>query len=118
MNIRILAEHFSVSPQVSPDDIPAIVAAGYSTVVCNRPDGEEILQPPAHEVEAACRAHGIDFHHLPFSGMELPPGLVEKFHVALTEAGGPVLAYCRSGQRCAYLFAATSAAAGRLKDGP
>jgi sulfide:quinone oxidoreductase len=118
MNIRILAEDFAISSQVSPGDVTTIAAAGYRAVVCNRPDGEEALQPAAHEVEAACDEHGIDFHYLPFSGAELPAGLIESFRSALTDADGPVLAYCRSGQRCIYLWAATAAAGGPPRDDP
>ncbi|MDO9527336.1 MAG: sulfur transferase domain-containing protein, partial [Gemmobacter sp.] len=37
MDIRALTPDYAVSPQISPSDLPAIKAAGYSTVICNRP---------------------------------------------------------------------------------
>jgi sulfide:quinone oxidoreductase len=35
----------SVSEQVLPQDIAALAAAGFKSVICNRPDGEGADQP-------------------------------------------------------------------------
>ena len=35
-----LSPELSVSAQIRPEDLPALAAAGYRAVVCNRPDGE------------------------------------------------------------------------------
>ena len=56
MDIREITPRYSVSPQISAEDIPAIVAAGFTCVICNRPDGEI---PPSHHasvIEAAAKA--------------------------------------------------------------
>src|SRR4030095_6323279 len=58
-----------VAGQISTADFPAIAAAGVSTIVNNRPDGEEPGQPAGAEIEAAARAAGIDYRHIPFSGV-------------------------------------------------
>ena len=39
MPIFQLTDTLSVAAQVAPQDIPHIAAQGFSTVVCNRPDG-------------------------------------------------------------------------------
>ena len=104
MNLQPLTGSFAVAGQIDADDIVALVGQGYTTVICNRPDHEDAGQPTAGEIARACEAQGIEFHHLPFQGSMLPPGLVEEFASRLNASEGRVLAYCRSGQRCGYLW--------------
>lgn len=104
INATRIAESFTVSEQISKDDVADIARAGYRVVVCNRPDDEDPGQPSARTIAAACEAYGLEFHHLPVSGPMLPPGTLERFREIVESAGGPVLAYCRSGQRCAFLY--------------
>lgn len=99
-----IAENFTVSEQITPDHVAEIASAGYRIVVCNRPDDEEPGQPSAAEIAAACETHGLDFHHLPVSGPMLPPEILERFREVLSSDNGPVFAYCRSGQRCVFLY--------------
>jgi len=106
MNIQLLTADFAVCGQIAPDDVAAIAADGYTTIICNRPDHEEPGQPVAKAIADACEAHGITFHHLPFQGSMLPPGLPQDFAAQIKNSDGPVLAYCRSGQRCSYLYMA------------
>ena len=40
-DIRPLNDRVAVAPQITPDDVAAIAAAGYVAIVNNRPDGEE-----------------------------------------------------------------------------
>ena len=47
MELKRINEHVSVSPQISPDDVAAIKAAGFVAIVNNRPDGESPDQPPS-----------------------------------------------------------------------
>lgn len=104
MRLQRITENFAVSPQVTADEIADIGAAGYRVVICNRPDGEEPGQPAASDIAAACDAAGLAFHHLPFQGPNLAPQLIDEFRDVVQNADGPVFAYCRSGQRCAYLW--------------
>lgn len=104
MNVQNIAENFSVSEQVRAEDISAIADAGFKVVICNRPDGEEPGQPTAGEISAACKSQNLSFHHLPFQGADLSAGTIDSFREILDEAEGPVFAYCRSGQRSAYIW--------------
>ncbi len=104
MNVQSLSEDFTVAGQIRADDVGAIADAGYRVVVCNRPDGEDPGQPDAADIGAACEARGLEFHHLPIRGANLDAGIVETFRGILDNATGPVFAYCRSGQRSAYLW--------------
>jgi uncharacterized protein (TIGR01244 family) len=88
--------------QLVPADLPGLAARGIRLVVNNRPDGEEPDQPLSAEIEAAARAAGLDYLHLPIAG-GFPANRVEAMARALDE--GPLLAFCRSGTRSTYLWA-------------
>ena len=104
MNGFRIAENVVVSSQIDPADVAEIAAAGFKTIVCNRPDHEDPGQPTADAIEQACDEHGIDFLHLPIKGPHIPLETVERFAALLSEAAGDVFTYCRSGQRSAYLW--------------
>jgi uncharacterized protein (TIGR01244 family) len=95
--------------QLTVDDIDDAAAAGIRLIVNNRPDGEEAGQPSSAEIESAARAAGLDYRHIPIAG-GFPPERVEAMARALEQ--GPVLAFCRSGTRSAFLWALARAARG------
>ena len=96
----------AVSPQISAGDVPHLAEQGFTTVVCNRPDGEDPGQPPAAALEAACRAAGLWFVFAPVApGLPIVDSVAAMGH-ALRESDGPVLAYCRSGTRSGALYTA------------
>ncbi|MFL6862189.1 MAG: TIGR01244 family sulfur transferase [Allosphingosinicella sp.] len=109
MTFRRLDETMLVSPaQVRPEDMAAVAALGVATLINNRPDAEEAGQPSSAEVEAAARAAGLDYRHIPFSGGSRAE--IEAMAEALD--AGPALAFCRSGTRSTYLWALARAARG------
>ncbi|HEX8482452.1 MAG TPA: TIGR01244 family sulfur transferase [Allosphingosinicella sp.] len=95
--------------QLTVDDIDEAAAAGIRLIVNNRPDGEEPGQPSSAQIEAAARAAGLDYRHIPVAG-GFPPEQVEAMAEALEQ--GPVLAFCRSGTRSAFLWALARAKQG------
>ena len=95
--------------QLTVDDIDEAAASGIRLIVNNRPDGEEPGQPSSAQIEAAARAAGLDYRHIPVAG-GFAPGQVEAMAEALEE--GPVLAFCRSGTRSTYLWALARARLG------
>mgnify|MGYP001552087937 CR=1 FL=1 len=109
MMINKLTEDVSVAPQITVDDIPAIAAAGFRTIICNRPDGEEFAQVACGEIEAAAKAHGITFSHQPVVSGQITLEDVTDFKALLNASEKPLLAYCRSGTRCAVLWAFSQA---------
>ncbi len=104
MEIRQIAEGFAVTGQITADDIAAIKAAGFKSLVCNRPDGEEIVQPDAAGIEKTAREAGLDYRFIPVVSGAITRENVEDMAAALSEIPRPVLAYCRSGARCANLY--------------
>ena len=95
---RRVTDQLSVSPQIALDDLARAAGDGFKLVINNRPDGEDPGQPTSAEVEAAARAAGLDYVHIPVRGGPTPDQ-VEANYRAVEAAGGPVLAFCRSGTR-------------------
>ena len=98
-DFRRVTDRLSVSPQITPADVAEAKARGFTTIVNNRPDGEAPDQPAAAEIEAAARAAGLAYVHVPVRGMPTPEQ-VEETRAAILNSEGPVLAFCRTGTRC------------------
>ena len=99
MKLAHVSETFAVSPQLEPSDMRGLADEGFSTVICNRPDGEESGQPTVASMREAAEAAGLTFHHIPVSGGEFPPVAIEAFAKIREGADGKVLAFCRTGTR-------------------
>lgn len=104
-----LVEGVWVSGQIRPEDVADAAAKGVRTIVNNRPDREEPGQPSSAEIEAAARAAGLDYRHIPISG-GFPSDSIAAMADALGE--GPVLAFCKSGTRSTFLWALAEAGGG------
>ncbi|HEY0043194.1 MAG TPA: TIGR01244 family sulfur transferase [Allosphingosinicella sp.] len=109
--MRRLDEKVLVAGQIDPAGLGDIAAQGITTLINNRPDFEEPGQPTSAEIEAAARAAGLDYRHIPVSG-GFSHGQVEAMTEALESADGQLLAFCKSGTRSAYLWALAEAARG------
>jgi uncharacterized protein (TIGR01244 family) len=109
MDIRALTPDYAVSPQIEPSDLAAIKAAGYSTIIDNRPDGE--IPPRLHTavMRAAAEELGLTFVVNPVVGGALTTENVAVQRAALAAATGPVLAYCASGNRSSIVWALSEA---------
>lgn len=108
MNISIITDDYAVVAQILPNDVVKIAADGFHAVICNRPDNEEPGQPTAGEIAAECEKAGIAFHHIPVSGMPIAVDSVAEQRRIIDASGGPVLAYCRSGQRSLIIWQASA----------
>lgn len=107
--ITPIAPDFSVSPQVRLEDMAAIAAAGFRSVLCNRPDGEEPGQPDAAELGHAALEQGLAFLHVPVASPDIAPADAQAMRAALDRLPKPVLAFCRSGARSTALHRAAMA---------
>ena len=111
MIFRALDEATLVAGQIRPGDIAAAVAAGVTTIVNNRPDGEEPGQPAAGEIAVAARAAGLEYRDIPIAE-GIDPAQVAALCAAMDEAEGKLLLFCRSGTRSTYLWALAQARRG------
>jgi uncharacterized protein (TIGR01244 family) len=112
MDIRKISADYSVAPQLSPADIPAVAEAGFRLVICNRPDAEVGPTESTAVMRAAVEAAGMAWAENSFSSNMLTLGNVEAQRELADGAQGPVLAYCRTGTRSATVWAL--AQAGRM----
>ena len=106
---RPVTETFGVSGQIQPGDIPALKAAGYRSIVCNRPDGEGADQPTFQEISDAAAAAGIEARYLPVESGRISDDDAADFRAAMDALPKPVFAYCRTGTRSATLWALSEA---------
>ncbi len=105
MKYAQLTPSYAVAPQIDPEDAEAIRAAGFTDVICNRPDEEVPPDLATGAVEAALAAAGVRFHVNPVHSGSLTEAEVARQTAILAEAEGPVLAYCRSGTRSSIVWA-------------
>lgn len=110
-DFRYVTDQLSVSPQIGLDDLARAAALGFKMVINNRPDGEEPGQPTSAEIEAAAKAAGLAYAHVPVRGGPTQDQ-VEAEREILSTAPGPVLAFCRSGTRSIVTWSIGQALAG------
>lgn len=109
MEFKRISSRLTVSPQISASDVHAIAAAGFRSILCNRPDGEAADQPGFDQIEAAAKEAGLQVLYQPVQPSDLRDADARAFGAALQTLPGPVLAYCRSGTRSASLWALSQA---------
>jgi uncharacterized protein (TIGR01244 family) len=110
-DFRKVTDTFSVAPQIALADLDAAAVQGFTLVINNRPDGEAPDQPSNARMEAAARAAGLDYIHIPVRGRPTQDQ-VEAVQAAVAEAKGPVLAFCRSGTRSIVTWSLGQASSG------
>src|SRR4051812_17778781 len=97
-DFRKVTDDFSVAWQIEVEDVARARAEGFVLVVNNRPDHEVPDQTDSAEIAAACEQHGLAYIWIPVVGRPSREQ-AEVMQDAVTEAPGPVLAFCRSGTR-------------------
>lgn len=106
--LRAIAADVCAAPQLTPEAMAEAARLGFRAVVNNRPDFEHGPdQPTSAAIEAAARAAGIEYRHLPVDGGYQSPEQIEAMAQLLDELPRPVLLFCRSGARSARLYAAS-----------
>ena len=109
MKTKTLTPFLAVSGQIGETDIGSLASRGFQTIINNRPDAEGEGQPSSDELEKAARRHGMDYRHIPVVPGQLTNEKVAEFAATMEEVKGPVLAFCRTGNRSASLWALTEA---------
>lgn len=95
----------AVAAQLRPQDMPALVSAGFRSVINNRPDFEGGPdQPTSAELEAAARKAGLEYRYLPVPPSGHTAEQASSMVSAVEALPQPVLAFCRSGRRSAALY--------------
>ena len=116
MDIRRINNRVSVSPQIDPGDVTELARLGFKGIINNRPDGEEAGQPDGAAIRTVAETLGLRYTSIPVTQAGFSHPQIEAMTTAIEEAGGPVLAYCRSGTRSSNLWALAEARGGRAPD--
>ena len=111
---RPITDQYSVSDQITPEDMATFVAQGIRTIICNRPDSEV---PPPHQsnaMRAAAEAEGLFFIYNPIMPNGLTEANISNQMDAIAQTDGPVIAYCASGNRSVITWAMGVSAGGDM----
>ena len=96
-----------VAPQLAPEAMAEAKAAGFRSVINNRPDFEGgPTQPTSASIEAAAQAAGLSYAFLPVASGYQTPQEIASFAGLLESMPKPILAFCRSGARSGKLVRA------------
>ncbi|URK87408.1 TIGR01244 family phosphatase [Rhizobium sp. RCAM05350] len=107
MDIRQINEEYSVTGQISVEDLDAIKAMGFKSIVCHRPDFEQPDQPQFETIAARAKELGLDITHIPVGPMGVTADAVREMVDALDTFERPMLGYCRSGARSTNVYQQT-----------
>ncbi|WP_371347459.1 TIGR01244 family sulfur transferase [Ancylobacter sp. IITR112] len=109
MTPKQIVPEFHVCGPLDDAGLAQAAAAGFRSVICTRPDGEDAGQLPAGEVATLAAAFGMAFVHIPVSPGTYAETDVAEMRAMLDRLPGPVLGYCRTGTRAATLWALAQA---------
>jgi uncharacterized protein (TIGR01244 family) len=100
-----LGPEFATAPQLTPDDVAQAAAAGFRSIVNNRPDFEGgSSQPTSQAMQAAASAAGLDYAFVPVQSAFQTPDQIARMREVLATLPKPVLGFCRSGTRTGNLY--------------
>jgi uncharacterized protein (TIGR01244 family) len=108
---KAVTPDFAVAAQILPADMARAAAAGFKLVISNRPTGESPDQPAEAELRTAAAAAGLEYRQIAFQGKP-NPAVIAETALALADATGPVLGYCRTGMRSLMAWAMAQALSG------
>src|SRR5258708_38861113 len=94
----------AVATQPKLADFQDLKRLGFTTIVNNRPDGEDPNQLGSAAEEEAARAAGLGYVHIPVTSTGMTKDDARLLKETIKQAPGPVVAHCRSGARSFYLW--------------
>lgn len=100
MEVKQIDQRFSISDQINPTDLAVIAKQGFKLVVNFRPDGEGGETQPGNAVLAEkAEALGLHYAYIPVVPNQIQASDVERLRSLLAQHAGPVLGFCRTGNR-------------------
>ena len=105
MDITKVSDTFAVAPQILETDMPNIKAQGITTIINNRPDGEDGHPSNTLKLQAAAEELGLKYYFIHIFGMNFPQHAVSQMAEAVQQSSGKVLAFCRTGNRSINIWA-------------
>ena len=115
MPVSNVSEKLFLSSQPSVGDMRSLRENGFTTLINNRPDGEEPGQPGT-EVEAQEAKHcNLSYTFIPVTGATITEADVRAFQRAVAGSEGPVFAHCKTGTRSLTLYLIGEVLDGRMQ---
>jgi sulfide:quinone oxidoreductase len=112
-----LTPEFAVAGQLVEADFQKLAAAGFKSILANRPDGEDVAQVSVARSKELAEAAGMQFQFVPLTMSDvLEPATAAATRAAMQSMPGPILAFCRSGTRSAIAWAAAVATVSPVED--
>lgn len=109
--------YVAVAPRRGHKDVEEAAKGGINLLINNRPDGESPDQMSSAEIEAAARAAGMDYVHIPIIPSKISDEQIDATVEALERAGdGYILATCRTGMRSLIMYSLAQAKIGKKYD--
>jgi sulfide:quinone oxidoreductase len=116
MDAKQLNSYLTVSGQITLVDITQLKNNGVKSIICNRPDNEDLGQIEHEIIAKKAKQEGIVFYFMPVVSGRVTLDDSKQFASLLTEAPHPIHAYCRSGTRCTSLWAIAEINAGNNRE--
>lgn len=104
-----ISDKVTVGAQVTKEEIERLPKEGFKTVVNLREPGEQEQPISPDEERALVERAGLRYVHIPVSGKDMKPELVDRFRQELKTMPSPVFVHCHKGKR-AGAFAMMAAA--------
>jgi uncharacterized protein (TIGR01244 family) len=100
-----MTQQIGFAGQLQPEQLKEVAERGFKSVINNRPDFEEGAHQPTNEqVQAAAQEQGLNYVFQPVISGQITQQDVEAFANYVNELPKPVLAFCRTGNRCNNLY--------------
>ena len=96
MDMKTINTELTVSPQITAAEVAEIAAAGFRSIICNRPDGEGADQPVFTEIEQAARKFGIETSYLPVVSGKVTDEDAASFGTEFARLPKPVFVFRRT----------------------
>jgi uncharacterized protein (TIGR01244 family) len=103
--ITYVAADIAVAPQLQPEQMSAVAAEGFRSVINNRMP-QEPGQPAQDALRDAATRAGLAYEWQPVNPAMISAQDVEQFAALLDKLPRPILAFCRSGSRSTVLVQA------------
>jgi sulfide:quinone oxidoreductase len=103
--LKKLTDDIYVSAQITETDFAELSKLGVTSIICNRPDGEDLGQPSFEQIKQWAARNGMTAEHNSLVSGQLSPEHIELQGAFFNNTDGKKLAYCRSGMRSTTLWA-------------
>lgn len=95
--------------QLHAADFAQLAECGFRTAINMRPDHEVPDQPTSDALAAAAAKAGLQYEFLPVVASQIRQQDVERFAEFMDSLPKPVLAFCRTGNRCSIMWSLVKA---------